>query len=154
MGLFFLWAPRAAPQLIRSHIYKLKFPPWKTIAKPFLTFSKVLENATFHTINLWRLNVGLLSLRHVESGAAACCGQAWWEQKCCYWWLKRTLRVVSQYCFWQNHYGTTEKDQRGKQFSETHMILQEWHSVGFYYFLQYFVSEKAYSGGKDAELSV
>lgn len=43
---------------------------------------------------------------------------------------------------------TTEKDQREKQFSETNTILQEWQLVGFYYFLQYFVSEKVYSGKK------
>lgn len=55
MWTFFPLALWAVPKLIRSSVYKFKFLLWEIIGKPrsFLTFSKVLTNAIFHTINLW-----------------------------------------------------------------------------------------------------
>lgn len=115
VDLCFSLALWAVLKLIRSNIYKFKFLLWKIIAKPrsFLTFSKVLENAIFHTINLWSWMLSCFLKECSEQG----CSLLWSSlvgRKCCYWWPKRILTVSGRCCFWQNHNSTTEKDQERK----------------------------------------
>lgn len=78
------------------------------------------------------MNAGLLSQRKVESGAAAYCGQGWWEKSVANDGLKGFLHFLTHVVFDKTTVVQLKKIKREKQFSETKMILQELHLVGFH----------------------